>query len=274
MTIDASYIPLFYICFILIIVTGMGVIGFRMVSKLGKMTQFNSSSAAENLLPWQSAAFADLTWDRSYHRTATPTLRREQRVIKSFSRLSETSPPEPTFNWAALEAILQNSSQEAGWLSCELQMKQFIVPLGNIMIVRTSNRTVELEIEQTIFGSMKAIQVRLDGQPRGRFSMEGRAMTLFDSDNLPIGAWHVGDKALSIGDPDGPHHYGPIEIQGQPVAEMLVPGLFSVARFIHQPAPPLLHNLTPTLTSTQEASLLLFVALQLYLLSVNYNFSL
>lgn len=201
----------------------------------------NLATPEYKLLDWNLKAFNDLTWNRHDLSGSSPLQKTQTRYIPSIA------------------------APERYWLVYHLQVGQLIWNNPSI-IMQSSKDKVQLDITRTVLGSDKLFQIKVNDGPIHLLEQKNRKWILFNQTNAPLANWLLGTEQEAIGDVEGPHYYNTVEVNGQPLAELIVPSIFTATRFLRKSNEPLLRNVSMNLNNEQEKILLIFLTLQLYLI--------
>lgn len=147
------------------------------------------------------------------------------------------------------------------WLAYQAESGAFMWSETTITLRSTQDATT-MQITRNMVGLEKGRQVRVNNGAIHNLELKDRTWLLQDQKGSVLAAWHLGKEEDAIGDSEGPHYYDKVIAGGVILGELIVPGVFTSARFIHQPAAPLLRYVPENLSQEQSAILLSFLLLQ------------
>lgn len=194
----------------------------------------------KTLSTWQTKAFNDITWSQDKISTKSGF---KITVTKYFPSLKS-----PDSNW--LMYYMETGSMP--WSGVKITLD-------------TSSDKVQFDVARNVLNSDTSLQVKVNDGNVNTFEKQDRVW-LLKNGNQTIATWNMGEESKAIGDADGPHYYAKLTLDAELLADILVPSVFTYARFIHQPLVPLLKDVPENLSAKQSEILFSFLALQLYLM--------
>jgi len=207
-----------------------------------------NSLTDKKLIPWTPQAFNDIFWTQIDYKQTTG-------MGKSSSKKYYPSLSRPDSYWLA-------KYTESGSLLWSPVM----------VTLQSTQDKVVMEITRNVIGSEKSKTVRVNDGTAHTFEQDGNDWLLKNENGNVTAKWQQGavynkfpldEEAIALGNPDDPHVYSPIIVDGENLGEMLiVMGTSTFARFVHQPPTPLIKNVPETLTPKQKEFLLCFLMLQ------------
>lgn len=264
-TISAKYAPL-----VLLILFGlpaafvlwMFVRQIRRFSERGR--QFDDTF--KQLLPWKSAAWADLSWDGSYSRSAGPFGTHLRFVLQSRSAIREHE----------RRGATNLDFHPPGLASFELRTRSFIAPLTTYSrraTLRTSAHTVDLTIRFGFPGlALDEAVAALDGRPLGRFQVTTGAVRLHDLNGAVIGEWKTGKRLLGLMSAAEAAPHSPLHVGDRHLGDVLACDIATWGNVVRNTSATFLNDVAPDLSDAEQHWLLATLALSAYCAGISRGF--
>ena len=218
------------------------------------------------LLPWKSDAWADLSWDGSYSRSAGPLGTRLRFVLQSLRASREHEK----------RGTMGADFHPPGWASFELRTRSFFAPLTTYSrkaTLRTTAHTIDLAIRFSFPGlALDEAVITLDGRPLGRFAVKASSVLLHDPTGEIVGEWQTGKRLLGLMSSTEADIHRPLQFGGRHLADVLACDIGTWGNVVRNTNAASLKNVSPDLSDTEQQWLLATLALSAYCSGISRGF--